>query len=79
MDLDDLSAKIRTSGARHILVSHMRGHLCDMERLMAIASAADVVVIEDCAHTMGSSWNGRKSGKAWTCACESLLSGAKAS
>ncbi|TGQ40544.1 MULTISPECIES: DegT/DnrJ/EryC1/StrS family aminotransferase [unclassified Mesorhizobium] len=62
MDLDDLSAKIRTSGARHILVSHMRGHLCDMERLMAIASAADVVVIEDCAHTMGSSWNGRKSG-----------------
>ncbi len=35
IDLDDLAQKIVTSGARHLLLSHMRGHLCDMVALMA--------------------------------------------
>ncbi len=40
----------------------MRGHLCDMDRLMQICDAAGVTVIEDCAHTMGARWNGTRSG-----------------
>jgi len=62
IDLDDLEAKIRSSGSRKLMLSHMRGHLADMGRLMSICDAHDVVVIEDCAHTMGASWAGVKSG-----------------
>ncbi|GHF50029.1 DegT/DnrJ/EryC1/StrS family aminotransferase [Seohaeicola zhoushanensis] len=61
IDLDDLAAK--AGQARVLLLSHMRGHICDMERLMAICDAAGVRVIEDCAHTMGASWNGVPSGR----------------
>lgn len=62
IDLDDLAVKARTSGARHLLLSNMRGHLCDMGWLMQIASDTGMTVIEDCAHTMGAEWNGRRSG-----------------
>lgn len=69
LDLQDLEHKIGSSGARYLLLSHMRGHLCDMDRLMQICDAAGVSVIEDCAHTMGASWNGEKSGNFGKAAC----------
>lgn len=69
LDLDDLDAKIASSGAQVLLLSHMRGHLCDMDRLMAICNAAEVTVIEDCAHTMGAQWNGIRSGNFGKVAC----------
>lgn len=62
LDLSDLERKIAASGARVLLLSHMRGHLGDMERLMGICDTAGVTVIEDCAHTMGARWNGVRSG-----------------
>lgn len=62
LDLDDLCRKAEASGARYLLLSHMRGHLCDMDRTMAIADRFAITVIEDCAHTMGAAWNGRRSG-----------------
>ncbi len=61
IDLDDLAAKL--DQARVLLLSHMRGHICDMDRLMAMCDAAGVTVIEDCAHTMGAAWNGVPSGR----------------
>ncbi|WP_343162875.1 DegT/DnrJ/EryC1/StrS family aminotransferase [Paragemmobacter kunshanensis] len=69
LDLDDLAAKIASSGARVLLLSHMRGHLCDMDRLMRICDGAGVTVIEDCAHTMGARWNGKRSGNFGKVAC----------
>ena len=63
IDLDHLSACIAASGARVLLLSHMRGHVCDMERLMAVCDGAGVRVIEDCAHTMGATWRGLPSGR----------------
>jgi dTDP-4-amino-4,6-dideoxygalactose transaminase len=60
LDLEDLADK--AGAARVLLLSHMRGHICDMERLMAICDAAGITVIEDCAHTMGAAWNGKASG-----------------
>jgi dTDP-4-amino-4,6-dideoxygalactose transaminase len=61
IDLKDLASKL--TDARVLLLSHMRGHICDMDRLMALCDAAGVTVIEDCAHTMGASWNGVPSGR----------------
>lgn len=69
IDLDDLAARL--PGARALLLSHMRGHICDMDRLMALCDAAGVVVIEDCAHTMGAEWNGVPSGRHGAVACYS--------
>lgn len=71
LDLDDLSAKIASTGARVLLLSHMRGHLCDMDALMAICDTAGVVVVEDCAHTMGAAWRGVPSGRHGAIACYS--------
>ncbi|MEE4239076.1 MAG: aminotransferase class I/II-fold pyridoxal phosphate-dependent enzyme, partial [Anderseniella sp.] len=71
IDLDDLKVKIATSGARVLMLSHMRGHIVDMDALMAICNAAGVAVIEDCAHTMGAAWSGVKSGLHGLAACYS--------
>lgn len=69
LDIDDLSAKAAESGAKVLLLSLMRGHLPDMEQLMEVADSAGLTVIEDCAHTMGATWNGRKSGTFGTVGC----------
>lgn len=61
IDLDDLAAKIDQASV--LLLSHMRGHICDMDALMALCDAHGVTVIEDCAHTMGATWNGVQSGR----------------
>ncbi len=61
IDLDDLAAKAHE--AEVLLISHMRGHICDMDRLMQICDGAGIRVVEDCAHTMGAAWNGVKSGR----------------
>ena len=69
IDLDDLRSKL--DQARVLLLSHMRGHICDMDRLMEMCSAAGVTVIEDCAHTMGAAWNGVPSGRHGAVGCYS--------
>ncbi|MEL6996116.1 MAG: aminotransferase class I/II-fold pyridoxal phosphate-dependent enzyme [Pseudomonadota bacterium] len=70
IDLDDLAAKADQS--RILMLSHMRGHICDMERLMAICDEAGITVIEDCAHTMGAYWKGIPSGRFGTIGCYSM-------
>ena len=69
IDLNDLESKIRQSGARLLLLSHMRGHIVDMDLLCDILSKYQVSLIEDCAHTMGAAWNGKKSGTFGAAAC----------
>lgn len=69
IDLDDLAGKLDQADV--LLLSHMRGHICDMDALMALCDAADVTVIEDCAHTMGAAWGGVASGRHGTVGCYS--------
>lgn len=69
IDLEDLAAK--SDQADVLLLSHMRGHLADMNALMAICDAAGITVIEDCAHTMGASWDGVASGTQGKVGCYS--------
>ncbi|KAJ55578.1 aminotransferase [Actibacterium mucosum KCTC 23349] len=71
IDIDHLAACIAETGARTLLLSHMRGHICDMDALMAVCNAAQVQVIEDCAHTMGAQWRGTPSGRHGLAACYS--------
>ena len=74
IDLADLERKIVSSGARTLLLSHMRGHICDMERLVALCAHHQVQLIEDCAHTMGASWKGKATGRWGLAGCFSLQS-----
>jgi dTDP-4-amino-4,6-dideoxygalactose transaminase len=72
IDLDDLERKATTSGARVLLLSHMRGHSPDMGALMALTDRLGITVIEDCAHTMGATWAGQPSGSFGKVGCFSL-------
>ncbi|AEG93830.1 DegT/DnrJ/EryC1/StrS family aminotransferase [Ramlibacter tataouinensis] len=74
IDLDDLERKAASGVARVLLLSHMRGHICDMERLMAICDRHGVAVVEDCAHTMGAGWAGRLTGTWGRVGCFSVQS-----
>ncbi len=62
VDLEDLERKAAESGARFFMLSYMRGHIPDMDAVMEICRRHDLIVIEDCAHTMGGGWDGRLTG-----------------
>lgn len=69
IDLEDLRAK--AAQADVLMLSHMRGHLCDMDLLMEICDATGLKVVEDCAHTMGAKWKETLSGRHGAMACYS--------
>ncbi|RDC71939.1 aminotransferase [Rhodovulum sp. 12E13] len=72
IDLDHLAAQAGAHPqARVLLLSHMRGHVADMEALMEVARAHDLTVVEDCAHTMGARWRGVPSGRHGAIGCYS--------
>lgn len=62
IDLEDLERKAESSGARYLLLSYMRGHIPDMDALTAICDRHGLILIEDCAHTMGAHWAGQPTG-----------------
>jgi len=62
LDLADLKAKAEASNAKILLLSLMRGHIPNMQQLMTLCNDLGLKVLEDCAHTMGASWDGVKSG-----------------
>ncbi|MFN6925551.1 MAG: DegT/DnrJ/EryC1/StrS family aminotransferase [Tabrizicola sp.] len=71
IDLGHLEAQAKASGARILLLSHMRGHVCDMDSLVVLCDRLGVRVIEDCAHTMGAKWRGVPSGRHGAIGCYS--------
>lgn len=62
IDFDDLERKASESGAKFLLLSHMRGHIVDMDRISTICLQYDICLIEDCAHTTGCRWGERSTG-----------------
>ena len=62
IDLNDLHLKAKSSNAKFLLLSHMRGHIVNMEKLMKICDQYEIHLIEDCAHTMGARWDQVRSG-----------------
>jgi dTDP-4-amino-4,6-dideoxygalactose transaminase len=71
IDLGHLETQAVASGATVLLLSHMRGHVCDMDALMALCDRLGLRVIEDCAHTMGAKWKGVPSGRHGAVGCYS--------
>ncbi len=69
IDLEDLEKKAEAEDVRFFMLSHMRGHIADMDRIMEISRKHNLILIEDCAHTMGATWDGKKSGSFGAAAC----------
>ena len=61
MNPEQIEASI-TPKTRAILATHMYGQPCDMERVMAIAKAHQLYVLEDCAHALGTRHADRRVG-----------------
>ena len=62
IDLADLERKACASGARVLLLSHMRGRVSDLPAVAALCKRLDLALIKDCAHNMGAHWVGRPTG-----------------
>lgn len=61
MDVEQVEQAVAPQTKAVILV-HLNGRLCDMERLMAIADKHNLPVIEDAAQALGASFDGKKAG-----------------
>lgn len=72
IDLADFASKIRDVDA--VIISHMRGHTSDMDAIMALCDATDIPVIEDAAHSLGTTWSGRNIGTIGKMGCFSFQS-----
>jgi len=69
IDLNDLADKAKRHSGSVLLLSHMRGYLANMREVMDIANAHGLKVVEDCAHTMGATFEGTLSGNFGKVAC----------
>lgn len=72
VDMADFAAKL--PGADAVLISHMRGHTSDMDAILQLADAAGVPVVEDAAHSLGTTWHGRNIGTIGRVGCFSFQS-----
>ena len=72
IDLSDFTEKLSSVDA--VIISHMRGHTSDMDAIMALCGAAAVPVIEDAAHSLGTTWRGRNIGTIGRIGCFSFQS-----
>lgn len=73
IDLADFEKRL-DSDITAVIVSHMRGHTSDMDAIMALCAARDIPVVEDAAHSLGTTWKGRKIGTIGRVGCFSFQS-----
>jgi 8-amino-3,8-dideoxy-alpha-D-manno-octulosonate transaminase len=71
IDPDDIEKKI-TPATKGLVVVHMRGVPCDMDRIMEIAKKHNLIVIEDCAQAAGGTYKGKYLGTIGDCGCFSF-------
>ncbi|MDO6591686.1 aminotransferase [Loktanella sp. D2R18] len=72
IDLEDFAAKL--PGVDAVIISHMRGHTSDMDAIMQLCDAAGIPVIEDAAHSLGTTWHGKNIGTIGKIGCFSFQS-----
>lgn len=74
MDAEDLDKKATETGAKILLMSYMRGHVPDMDAVMAVVKKHNLIFIEDCAHAYATLWNGQMLGTFGEIGCFSTQS-----
>ncbi len=74
VDLDALRGLLTRKSATCLLISHMRGHLADLDGLQLLAREHGIPLIEDAAHALGATWRGRQAGTIGDIGCFSFQS-----
>lgn len=63
LNLDaEAAERLVTDRSRILLVTHMFGHPANMTRLTELARRRNLILLEDCAHALGSKYEGRFTG-----------------
>lgn len=73
VDLDDLKNKA-TPDVKFFVLSHMRGHVSNLDEIMKICKERNITVIEDAAHSLGALWAGKPVGTFGKTGCYSFQS-----
>jgi dTDP-4-amino-4,6-dideoxygalactose transaminase len=69
INMSDLEQKAESSQAKVLLLTHMRGHIANMDEISEICQRKGLLLIEDCAHTMGAKWKGKFTGTFGAAGC----------
>lgn len=72
IDIDDFTARL--DGVQAVIISHMRGHTSDMDAILRLCEARGLPVIEDAAHSLGTTWHGKRIGTLGNIGCFSFQS-----
>jgi dTDP-4-amino-4,6-dideoxygalactose transaminase len=63
MDPVDLEKQLKAHpDCNHVMVSHMRGKVGDMNKIKELCDKYDAILLEDCAHSLGVMYEGKHSG-----------------
>ena len=73
LDMTDFAKKL-DQDISAVIISHMRGHTSDMDAIMSLCEQREIPVIEDAAHSLGTTWHGRNIGTIGKIGCFSFQS-----
>ncbi|MDT8328516.1 MAG: aminotransferase class I/II-fold pyridoxal phosphate-dependent enzyme [Roseovarius sp.] len=73
IDINDFEARLEDNISA-VIISHMRGHTSDMDAILALCAARNIPVVEDAAHSLGTTWHGRNIGTLGHVGCFSFQS-----
>lgn len=73
IDMADFESRLGDD-IQAVIISHMRGHTSDMDAILSLCAARDIPVIEDAAHSLGTTWNGQNIGTLGQIGCFSFQS-----
>ncbi len=63
MSFADLERKIAAHKPAAVMLVHIGGHISfEVEQIAGLCASQGIVLLEDCAHSHGASWHGRKAG-----------------
>ncbi len=73
IDINDFEARL-DDNISAVIISHMRGHTSDMDAIMTLCEARNIPVIEDAAHSLGTTWHDKNIGTIGRVGCFSFQS-----
>jgi len=63
LSFEDLKDKIKRYNPAAVFIVHIGGHIAfQINEIAALCKEKGIILIEDCAHAHGATWNGRKAG-----------------
>lgn len=74
LDMAEFEDMILNGNISCVMVSHMRGHTSDMDIIMRLCDEFSIPVLEDAAHSLGTTWSGTKIGTIGRVGCFSFQS-----